>query len=86
MMTMPRQSRDGCKDKPALGLRDTTEDLKVALAVVVAREELALEETSVVDTRVLTAAQRSALRFAHVLHTAHDCTENTISIKHTASQ
>ena len=68
------------KDEPALGLRDAVEDLEVALAAVVAGEELALEETSVVDARVLVAAQRSALRVAHVLNAAHDCAENTPSI------
>ena len=68
------------KDEPALGLRDAVEDLEVALAAVVAGEELALEETSVVDARVLVAAQRSALRVAHVLNAAHDCAENTTSI------
>ena len=68
------------KGEPALGLRDAVEDLEVALAVVVAGEELALEEASVVDARVLVAAQRSALRVAHVLNAAHDCAENTPSI------
>ena len=68
------------KDEPALGLRDAVEDLEVALAAVVAGEELALGKTSVVDACVLVAAQRSALSVAHVLNAAHDCAENTPSI------